>query len=118
MKNKLIRTVLVAALMASIPSLVISTPSNAIGTTLYTSSEWKKILKEANGQTVNWYMWGGGAKINTYVNGYLADEAKKFGVTLNQVKLNGTPEAVNKVLGEKQAGNLTKGAVDMIWING
>lgn len=118
MKSKLIRTVLAAALMASVPSLVISTPSNAIGTTLYTSQQWKQILKEANGQTVNWYMWGGGAKINTYVNGYLADEAKKFGVTLNQVKLNGTPEAVNKVLGEKQAGNLTKGAVDMIWING
>ena len=63
-------------------------------------------------------MWGGGARINTYVNEYLGAEAKKYGVTLNQVKLNATVDAVNKVLGEKQAGNSTKGAVDMIWING
>ena len=118
MKSKLITTILAVALMASIPSLVISAPSNAVGTILYTNSEWKQILKEAKGQTVNWYMWGGGAKINTYVNEYLAAEAKKLGITLNQVKLNGTPEAVNKVLGEKQAGNTTNGAVDMIWING
>jgi putative spermidine/putrescine transport system substrate-binding protein len=41
-----------------------------------------------------------------------------LGVTLNQVKLNGTAEAVNKVLGEKQAGKNTGGSVDMIWING
>jgi putative spermidine/putrescine transport system substrate-binding protein len=117
-KSKLIRSALAVALLVSIPSLIINTASSAIGTTLYTNSEWKKILKEANGQTVNWYMWGGGAKINTYVNEYLAAEAKKLGVTLNQVKLNGTAEAVNKVLGEKQAGNTTSGAVDMIWING
>jgi len=63
-------------------------------------------------------MWGGGAKINTYVNDYIGAEAKKLGITLNQVKLNATPEAVNKVLGEKQAGKNTGGAVDMIWING
>ena len=118
MKSKLIRTVLVAALMASIPSLVISTPSNAIGTTLYTSSEWKKILKEANGQTVNWYMWGGSTVINDYVNDVIGGEAAKLGIKLNQVKLNATADAVNKVLGEKQAGNLNKGSVDMIWING
>ena len=103
MKSKLIRTVLVAALMASIPSLVISTPSNAIGTTLYTSSEWKKILKEANGQTVNWYMWGGSTVINDYVNDVIGGEAAKLGIKLNQVKLNATADAVNKVLGEKQA---------------
>jgi ABC-type uncharacterized transport system YnjBCD substrate-binding protein len=60
----------------------------------------------------------GGTAINTYVNDYIGAEAKKLGVTLNQVKLNATVDAVNKVLGEKQAGNTSKGAVDMIWING
>jgi putative spermidine/putrescine transport system substrate-binding protein len=118
MNFKLLRKLLVVVLVATIPGVIATAPSNAIGTTTYTSPEWTKILKEAKGQTVNWYMWGGGAKINTYVNDYLGAEAKKYGVTLNQVKLNGTAEAVNKVLGEKQAGKSTGGAVDMIWING
>ena len=46
-------------------SLMSVTPSGAVGTKLYSGKEWKKILSEAKGQTVNWYMWGGGAKINT-----------------------------------------------------
>jgi len=118
MKFKLLIKLLVVMLVATIPGVIATAPSSAIGTTTYTSSQWKKILSEAKGQTVNWYMWGGGAKINTYVNDYIGAEAKKLGVTLNQVKLNATPEAVNKVLGEKQAGKNTGGAVDMIWING
>ena len=118
MNFKLLRKLLVVVLVATIPGVIATAPSNATGTTIYTSPEWNKILKEAKGQTVNWYMWGGGAKINTYVNDYIGAEAKKYGITLNQVKLNGTAEAVNKVLGEKQAGKNTGGAVDMIWING
>jgi putative spermidine/putrescine transport system substrate-binding protein len=118
MNFKLLRKLLVVVLVATIPGIIATAPSNATGTTTYTSPEWNKILKEAKGQTVNWYMWGGGAKINDYVNDYIGAEAKKLGVTLNQVKLNGTPEAVNKVLGEKQAGKNTGGSVDMIWING
>lgn len=118
MKFKKLRTLLVVVLAATIPGVIATASSNAIGTTVYTSPEWNKIRKEAKGQTVNWYMWGGGTAINSYVNDYIGAEAKKFGVTLNQVKLNATVDAVNKVLGEKQAGKTTKGAVDMIWING
>lgn len=118
MKFSSLRKLLVVAIVATLPGLIAAAPSKAIGSTLYTSTEWNKILKEAKGQTVNWYMWGGGDTINTYVNSYIGAEAKKLGVTLNQVKLNATVDAVNKVLGEKQAGNTTNGAVDMIWING
>jgi putative spermidine/putrescine transport system substrate-binding protein len=118
MRFKLISKLLVVVLAATIPGVIATAPSNAIGTKTYTSIQWNKILKEAKGQTVNWYMWGGGTAINTYVNDYIGAEAKKLGITLNQVKLNATAEAVNKVLGEKQAGNTTSGAVDMIWING
>jgi len=118
MKLKLLSKLLVVVMAATIPGVVATTSSNAFGTTLYTSKEWKKILNDAKGQTVNWYMWGGSTAINTYVNEYIGAEAKKLGVTLNQVKLNATVDAVNKVLGEKQASNNTKGSVDMIWING
>ena len=66
---------------------------------------WQEILAEAKGQTVNWYMWGGSAKINSFISGWVATEAKKrYGITVNRVALEGTVEAVNKVLGEKEAG--------------
>ena len=118
MKFKRLSKLLVVVLAASIPGVVATAPSSAIGTTTWTSPQWNKILKDAKGQTVNWYMWGGSTVINDYVNDVIGGEAAKFGVKLNQVKLNATADAVNKVLGEKQAGNLTKCSVDMIWING
>jgi len=80
---------------------------------------WDEIKAEAKGQTVNWYMWGGSAKINSFVSGWVAKQAKKrYDITVNRVAIEGTVEAVNKVLGEKEAGVHTKGTVDMIWING
>ena len=109
MRFKLLSKLLVVVLAATIPGVIATAPSNAIGTKTYTSIQWNKILKEAKGQTVNWYMWGGGTAINTYVNDYIGAEAKAS----QNYSTN-----LNKVLGEKQAGNATNGAVDMIWING
>ena len=80
-------------------------------------SDWASVEAAAKGQTVNWYMFGGSDPINSYVNGYVADELKKLDITMNQVKVTDTAEVVNRVLGEKQAGRDT-GSVDMIWING
>ena len=82
------------------------------------ASNWNSVLAAAKGQTVNWYMYGGDDTLNTFVTGYVADRLKAAGVTLNQVKVTDTGDAVNTVLGEKQAGKTTGGAVDAIWING
>lgn len=82
------------------------------------ASSWDGVLAEANGQTVNWFMWGGDDRLNAYINDYVAAEAAQYGITLNQVRVTDTAEVVNKVLGEKQAGNLDSGSVDLIWING
>ena len=79
---------------------------------------FEAVLAEAKGQTVNWYMYGGDDRLNAYVNGYVKTELAKAGVTLNQVKITDTAEAVNKVLGEKAAGKDADGSVDLIWING
>lgn len=79
---------------------------------------YEAILAEAKGQTVDWYMFGGDDELNGYVNGYVKTELDKLGITLNQVKINDTAEAVNKVLGEKAAGKTEGGSVDLIWING
>lgn len=79
---------------------------------------WDEVLAEADGQTVNWYMWGGSTTINTFVSGPIAEKAKEFGITLNPVGVTSISEAINKVLGEKTAGKDTGGEVDLIWING
>ena len=44
--------------------------------------------------------------------------AQRSGVTLKQVKLTDTGEAVARVVAEKTAGRDTDGTVDLIWING
>jgi len=79
---------------------------------------FEAVKAAAQGQTVNWYMYGGDDALNAYVNGYVKDSLAELGITLNQVKISDTAEAVNKVLGEKQAGKDTGGSVDLIWING
>ena len=80
---------------------------------------WDEIVEQARGGTVNWFMWGGSDSINQYVSGYIGGILMAdYGITLNRVGITDTVEAVNIVLGEKEAGVTDKGAVDMIWING
>jgi putative spermidine/putrescine transport system substrate-binding protein len=80
--------------------------------------DWDEVVQEAKGQTVEWYMWGGDDRINAYVDDWVSARAEEFGVTIERVPLTDTVEAVNKVLGEKQAGRNEGGSVDLIWING
>jgi putative spermidine/putrescine transport system substrate-binding protein len=78
---------------------------------------WDDVLKAADGQTVNFYMWSGSDAINAYVDDYLGGRAAEFGITLNRVPADAA-EVVQKVLGEKEAGRDEDGSVDLIWING
>ena len=80
---------------------------------------WSEIVSLADGQTVNWWMWGGSDVINEWVNGWVKGElASRYNITLNQVPVAGPTEFINQVLGEKQAGNDADGSVDLMWING
>ena len=81
-------------------------------------ADWNAVLAQAKGQTVNWYMYGGDDILNTFVSGHLAERLRPLGVTVNQVKITDTADAINKVLGEKQAGRTADGSVDAIWVNG
>jgi putative spermidine/putrescine transport system substrate-binding protein len=79
---------------------------------------WEEILAAADGQEVNWWMWGGSEVINRWVTGWVAPQMKeKFNITLNQVPVAGPTEFVNPVLGEKEAGKDENGAVSIMWIN-
>jgi putative spermidine/putrescine transport system substrate-binding protein len=102
--------VLALAACGSSPSSSPSTPGAA--------RSFADVLQQAKGQTVSWYMYGGDDTLNTFVNGYVADRLRENGVTLNQVKVTDTADAVNTVLGEQQAGKVSGGSVDAIWVNG
>ena len=93
-------------------------PSSTDASAAVDAGDWDAVLAEADGQGVNWYMYGGDDVLNTFVDGVVAPRLADLGVTLNQVRIDDTAEAVNKVLGEQQAGRTSGGAVDAIWING
>ena len=80
-------------------------------------ADWDAVLAQARGTTLDWYLYGGDDAINGFVESYVAPELAELGVTLNAVPVTDTGDAVNKVLGEVQAGR-TDGTVDAIWING
>lgn len=82
-------------------------------------SNWDAVLQEAEGTTVNWYMWGGSDAINQFVDTFYGDTLRdEFGITLNRVGVADTVDAVNLILSEAEAGITENGAVDLIWING
>lgn len=82
------------------------------------AADWGALVARARGQSVWWHAWGGDPKINDFIAwvGGLAQD--RFGVTLTQVKLASTADAVAAVLAERDAGRTTGGTVDLIWING
>ncbi len=82
------------------------------------ASQWDSVLAEAQGQTVYWHAWGGDPKINDFIT-WIGDKAlADHGVKLEHVKLASTADAVSRVLAERDAGQTSGGAVDLIWING
>ena len=81
--------------------------------------DWPQIVKQARGQTVDWYMYGGFSSANEYVNGYLAPRLDElYGIKLRQVPIKDIAEIVSKILVEKQAAKVEGGEVDLMWING
>ncbi|WP_216698894.1 hypothetical protein [Arthrobacter sp. H20] len=72
-----------------------------------------EVLAAAQGQTVDLWMFGGDAKGNAYVDDILAPAAQDQGVTLRRVPIADTPDALNRVLSELQAGR-GDGSVDLI----
>lgn len=79
---------------------------------------WALIEAEAKGQTVYWHAWGGGDRINDYIAWAGKEVKKRYGVTLQHVKVSDTANVVSQVIAEKAAGKLEGGTVDLVWING
>lgn len=89
-----------------------------LGAAAAEAADWNSILQEARGQTVYFNAWGGDPQTNAFIS-WLGEEAqKRYGITVEQVKLSDTAEAVTRVVAEKAAGRNQNGSVDLIWING
>jgi putative thiamine transport system substrate-binding protein len=82
------------------------------------AGDWAAVLQAAKGQKVWFHAWGGDPKINDFI-AWLGHEAEaRHGVSIEQVKLAATTDAVARVQAEQAAGTTAGGAVDLIWING
>lgn len=77
-----------------------------------------EIAAKARGQTVYWNAWAGDERTNAFIAWAGREVSKRYGVTINHVRLKDTAEAVTRVVAEKAAGRNEGGGVDLIWING
>ena len=78
---------------------------------------WDEVLAEADGQTVDLWMYGGDQRGNAYVDDVLAPAAADLGVTLRRVPVADTKDAMRRLLAEHAAGT-DDGSVDLVWVNG
>ncbi len=78
---------------------------------------WDEVLAEAEGQTVDLWMYGGDDRGNAYVDDVLAPAAADLGVTLRRVPVADTKDAMRRLLAERAAG-ADDGSVDLVWVNG
>lgn len=103
------RALLLAAAAALLPAFARAAPERR---------PWPEILAAARGQRVYWNAWAGDEATNAFIAWVGKKTARRFGVTVEQVKLKDTAEAVTRILAEKAAGRDSGGSVDLIWING
>lgn len=112
---KLIKAAIWVGAMGMAPQAMADTADGAA----LIGQDWDAVVDMARGGEVNWFLWGGADNINAYVSDYLGGILlRDYDITLIRVGLTDTVEAVNIVLGEKEAGVLDAGSVDLIWING
>lgn len=82
------------------------------------AGDWQATLDAAKGQTVYFNAWGGDERTNAFISWVGEQTQDRYDVSVQQVKLTDTAEAVTRVLSEKAAGQDRGGSVDLIWING
>lgn len=79
---------------------------------------WSDIVAAARGQKVYWNAWGGDEHTNAFIAWAGGAVQKRYGITIEHVKLKDTAEAVTRIIAEKAAGRNVGGSADLIWING
>lgn len=86
---------------------------------VYSERGWQEIVAEARGSQLFFHMWGGSETINSFVRDYLgARLQERYDIDLRIVPVADISASVSQLLGERQAGVTTGGAIDLMWING
>ena len=81
------------------------------------AADWDAVVAQAQGQTVQLWMWGGDTVLNAYIQDTVAPIVAEQGVTLEQVRIDATSDGINRIISEAETGT-EDGAVDLIWVNG
>ncbi|GAA1348416.1 ABC transporter substrate-binding protein [Arthrobacter roseus] len=102
---------------AAVLALLLTSCSGATAGAAESFGSFDEVQAEAEGQTVDLWMYGGDEQGNAYVDEVLVPAAMEQGVTLRRVPITDTQDAVNRVLSERQAGR-DDGSVDLVWVNG
>jgi putative spermidine/putrescine transport system substrate-binding protein len=91
-------------------------PARASGSILL-DTPFEQIREQARGTRVQWYMYGGWAHVNAWVDTWVAREMKqRYDIEVKRVPMD-AGVFVNKLLNEK-AAKKTTGTIDLLWING
>jgi len=106
-----------AALALALPLVVLAGCAAPETAAAPSYDDWDTVLADAEGQTVQLWMYGGDDQGNAYVDDVLAPAVAEYGVTLERVPVTDTKDALNRVFTELQAGR-SDGTVDLIWVNG
>ena len=99
-------------------ALVLALGGSAVAAPAAATQPWAQVLARARGETVYFDAWGGDAKTNDFIAWVGREVRQCCGVTLREVPLADTSEAVTQVIAEKSAGRDADGTIDLIWING
>ena len=83
--NALVRRTIVS--VATAVALLVATALQA------QSGNWNSIVAKAKGQTVQFNGWGGDEKTNDFIAWAGAEVKKRYGVTVNHVRVKDTSEA-------------------------
>lgn len=105
------------AAVLAVPMIALAGCAAPAGSAPTAYEDWDEVLADAEGQTVQLWMYGGDDQGNAYVDDILAPAVAEYGVTLERIPVTDTSDAVNRVFTELQAGR-ADGTVDLIWVNG
>ena len=82
---------------------------------------WDDVLARAQEEgEVNWFYWGGGENLNTWVDTTVVPGMAQLGITMHSRRITNTRDAVDLALAEAALGRGLgqDTSVDAIWING
>ena len=97
--------------------LILSACTGGEGERDWRALDFNQVRQAASGTEVSFYMWGGSAMINSWIDGYVSDSLREeYDISLRRVPMDAAV-FINKLITEKQAGR-EKGSMDLIWING